>query len=167
MRRRERHFRGRGVESVEYRRELRRIQRRRSDKLLLGLVIGGAIGLYIVFELGRAMYAMQNVKTFATTIDQRPPAAVKQDLSRFAKDLTDLNPLVRNAAITALKLGTGWNLGTSPLEWRRWWLEHEPYWQYHSATSAVPRTNSVNWAALLPPAVTAAAPTAVEPPASP
>jgi hypothetical protein len=157
----------RGVESLEYRRELRRVQRRRSDKMLVGLLVAGAIGLYAAVELGRAMYAMQHVKSFAATIDQRAPAEVKQELSRFASELTDHNPFVRNAAMTALKLGTGWNLGNAPAEWRRWWLDHESYWQYHPATSNAPVSKSIDWAASLPPGITGAAPVAGKPPESP
>jgi len=127
-------------DSLATRRELRRQRRLRSDRTLFMMLVGAAVFLFATVELGRAMFFMQGVGAFVATLDEKSPAEVKRELRRYASSLADWNPLVRKAAVAALKAGTRWNLGGDPAEWSRWWYEHEATWEYKPAKKPAPAT---------------------------
>jgi hypothetical protein len=134
-------------EYLELEQEFRRRPRPRSERWLLPVVIGLPVLLFAAIELGRCLWFLQDVKTFSATLDQRPPAGVKRDLHRYAEHLGDRNPVVRNAALAALKLGTGWNAGSSPSDWHQMWTEQEPYWEYRHVKTNAP---AADWRSQLP-----------------
>jgi hypothetical protein len=86
--------------------------------------------LVLAVELGRAFWYARDVAHFAMTIDVTPVDVVQRDAERFAAGLDDINPLIRNAAATALKVATRENLGTDPTAWREWWRTHGATWRY-------------------------------------
>lgn len=88
-----------------------------------------------VMELARGFLAMRDVERFVSRIEQTPPADVKRQLEKFATDLADLNPLVRNASISAMKVATGKNLAPMAWDWLAWWRENEATWQYQPPRS--------------------------------
>ena len=138
-------------ESYKAEREIERQKHRRSDKTVFGLIIFAAVGLFIAFELGRTFLYMQSVKSFASSIESLPPAAVKTEVQRFARGLYSPNPLIRNGAVAALKIATGWNVGTDVDEWIRRWASEEPYWQYRSRTATnLPARPVIDWRKELP-----------------
>jgi hypothetical protein len=131
-------------------RHQRRLKRRRSD--LRWVVAMGFIAIMILVgvELGRSYMYMQDVKRFVETIDHMKPEEVKSRVEQFSHGLGDRNPLIRRAAMMAMKMATGWRLGTDPAEWRLFWLEHGPSWHYNSSTSAPPVTATAPWKDLVP-----------------
>ena len=129
---------------------MRRMKKRRSDKMMVGFIAVMVISLGLCLELGRGYFAMQDVKRFSDNFKHLTPAGVKEEVRRFAKGLGDRNPLVRDASMTAMKLATGWRLGPEPKEWRQFWYEHEASWEYHSETSAPPADTKAPWADLIP-----------------
>jgi hypothetical protein len=50
----------------------------------------------------------------------------------------------------AMKMATEWRLGKDPAEWRKFWFDHGPSWQYNSTTSAPPVAVEAPWKHLLP-----------------
>ena len=116
----------------------------------------GAVFLFAAIELGRALFHMQTVTAFVSSLDEKPPEEVKAELQKLARCLTDWNPLVRKGSVAAMKAATGWNLGDDASEWRQWWLEHEEKWQYHPARKLTPTVS--DWRSNLPPAVTPVTP---------
>ena len=136
------------TEDLELEREIRQAHRRKTDTWMFAAILIAPVVLIFVYELGHTMFYMQDVKSFAATLDQRPPADVKRNLQRYARNLTDFNPAIRDASMMAMKLATGWNAGNSPTEWQRTWLEQEPYWEYRraAATNAAP----LDWRSQLP-----------------
>jgi hypothetical protein len=101
--------------------------------MLLLLIVGVFAVLAIV--LGRGLFYTQQVSLFASTIDEKSPAEVKAEVSRFARGLGDVNPLVRNASIAAMRLATGKDLGANAAAWIVWWRENEATWEYQPAPS--------------------------------
>ncbi|MEI6082870.1 MAG: hypothetical protein WCS70_01065 [Verrucomicrobiota bacterium] len=138
-------------ETRELRQQLIKAKRRRSDKLLMRIIIFGPLLLYFAFEMGRSFLYMQSVRSFAASIDQLPPAEVKAKVKRYAIELDSRNPLIRNGAIAALKIATGWNVGSEAAEWKARWVMEEPYWEYRSRPAMnVPAGPEVDWRKDLP-----------------
>ncbi len=116
-------------ESSRLRREYR--LRERSRPYRLALLLFPLIALLVLaVELGRAFWYAREVAEFATVIDQTPPEVVQRQVERFAAGLNDINPLVRNASATALKVATHANLGRDITAWRDWWRAHGATWRY-------------------------------------
>jgi hypothetical protein len=115
-------------EALRWRMERRRRGRWPDRKLLLVAIC--AFLLFIAFELGRGFFAVLQVSRLVSTIEQTPPADVKQHLAKFADRLDDFNPLVRNASITAMRVATGKNLAPMAGAWIAWWKSNENTWQY-------------------------------------
>jgi hypothetical protein len=140
-------MRRRRYHSGEYYREMRRLKKRRSDKTMRYLVLGGALLAALVVIVGRVFlgvcrgyFYMQDVNHFTATLDQQTPAGVKTNLEHFALGLSDDNLLVRDGSIVAMKAATGWNLGKDAADWRQWWDDHKEHWTYHlsGSTNAPP-----------------------------
>ena len=131
------------------RRELRKKRRHRSEKMLLMMIVLGPMLIYAAYELGRSLMYMQHVMRFAKTIDTQSPADVKQAVARYANDLHSSNPLIRNGAIIAMKIATGWHLTSDTSEWTEMWAKQEPYWEYHRHTTNAPPAES-DWRKLIP-----------------
>ena len=129
-------------------RELRHAHHRKSDTWIFASVLVAPVLLFSVYELGRTTYFMKDVKSFAATLDQRPSVDVKRDLNRYARNLSDYNPMIRNGSIMAMKLATRWNPGSLPGDWRQMWAEQEPYGEYHRA--AVTNHPAEDWRSQLP-----------------
>lgn len=131
----------------------RRYRRRSQNGLWLFLLVGGVAGLALAVELGRAHFYMRRVERFAATIEQKKPAEVKQEVTKFADGLTDYNPLVARSSMAAVKLATGWRLGGDPREWLRFWNEHKQNWEYQKPLLTPALTNPPtrpHWADMLP-----------------
>lgn len=117
--------------SPRFEKEMQRLKRRR-PKGMLPVVLGvGAALLLATIEMGRALSHMRAAQTFIETLRSRSNDEIRGDLDRFNLLLTDRNPLVRNAAIAAMKVATGWGLGPDPGEWREWWLRDRATFEYH------------------------------------
>ena len=115
--------------------------------LLLTLVLGPVL-IYAAYELGRSLFYMQRVLAFIKIIETMPPAEVKQSVAHYAHDLRNSNPLMRNGAIIAMRIATGWHLGSDASEWIEMWAKQAPYWEYHRpATNAPPEAD---WRKLIP-----------------
>jgi len=137
----ERHYRHAVATTHEthvLRRELQKMKRRRSDKAMLRMILFAPLVLYAAYLIGRSVFYMEGVKSFALTINSRPPPEVTADVHRYAADLSNPNPLIRNGAIAALKIATGWHYGADVVQWKNAWAANEPTWQYRR-----PRTNVV------------------------
>jgi len=132
------------------RRELVKIRRRRSERMLLLAILFIPMMLYVAYELGRSLLYMQGVLRFASNITTMPPAAVKASVNRFARDLHSSNPMISNGAITAMKIATRWNLGTDAGAWAEWWAKQAPYWEYNRPTTNAPPA-APDWRKLIPP----------------
>jgi predicted nucleic acid-binding Zn ribbon protein len=153
--------RGRSITEKLERQQARRKQR---DMLFLVLLALGVVMLLLVVEIGRAYFCMQEVGRFAENINTMPPAEVKREVQRFADKLGDRNPLIRNSAISAMKLATGWRIGPNAAEWLSWWNVHRDQWEYrpHWAGDAQSvMEQAPPWKDLIPPHLlqTAAPPT--------
>ena len=125
--------------STESLRELRRMRRRRW-KLTLGTAL--VTGAVLVVLLGSALVHMQGVNVyvrevneFIGTLGQKSPAQIKQELREHAQQLNDDNPIVREAAMSALRAATGKNLGHDPRAWAVWWRVNESDWEYQPSTN--------------------------------
>ena len=105
--------------------------------------------VYVTYELGRSLFYMQRVMAFAKTINTVPPADVKTALDQYAHDLHNSNPLIRNGAMIALRIATGWNLGTDTVDWEQWWEKQAPYWEYHRPVTNAPPT-APDWRRKIP-----------------
>lgn len=125
------------------------------------MILAAPVLFLMAYHLGRSVYYMHDVRNFAAAIEQMPPDQVKNRVRRYAADLTSPNLFVRNGAITALKIATGWNYGANGFDWQNRWNEEEPYWEYRprSSTNMLP-TAGADWRKSLPVAVT-------NPPATP
>lgn len=111
-------------------REMRRLRQRRSDRrLLMLLLVVGLLGV-MAAVLGRGFFSMQEVADFAATLHQKSPQAIKQELDRYARRLHSSNPIVRNAAIAAMRTATGEDFGGDVEKWTAWWRANEPTWEY-------------------------------------
>jgi len=86
--------------------------------------------LVLAVELGRAFSYVREVAEFAATIEQMKPDVVQREVERFALGLNDVNPLVRNASATALKVATRADPGNDATAWQAWWRTHGATWQY-------------------------------------
>ncbi len=132
------------------RRGLTKIRRRRSERMLLLAIIFIPMMLYVAYVLGRSLLYMQGVLRFATNIATMPPADVKVSVNWFARDLNNNNPMIRNGAITALKIATRWNLGGDAGAWAEMWAKQQPFWEYQRATTNAPPAPP-DWRKLIPP----------------
>ena len=132
------------------RRELIKIRRRRSERRLLLAIVFVPMLLYVAYVLGHSLLYMQGVLRFATNITTMPPADVKASVNRFANDLDSGNPMIRNGAITVLKIATRWNLGSDASAWAEMWAQQQPVWEYHRPTTNAPPA-SPDWRKLIPP----------------
>jgi HEAT repeat protein len=115
---------------MEHRRQARQTERRLAVLLAVGVLLA-----LIVVELGRGLLAMHELEQFVSTIEQTPAAEVKREVARWAQRLNDMDPLVRNAAISAMKVATGKNLAPMSGAWMAWWRENEATWQYQPPRS--------------------------------
>jgi hypothetical protein len=111
-------------------------QARRTERWLAVLLAMGVFLAVVVVELGRGLLAMHELQRFASTIEQTPPDEVKRQVSKFARQLNDFDPLVRNAAMSAMKIATGKNLAPMAGAWIAWWKENEATWQYEPTRPA-------------------------------
>ena len=134
------------------RRELTKIRRRRSERMLLLSIIFVPMMIYVAYILGRSLLYMQGVLRFATNITTMSPADVKTSVNRFAHDLDSSNPMIRNGSITALKIATRWNLGSDAGAWAEMWAKQQPVWEYHRPTTNAPPPPP-DWRKLIPPDV--------------
>ena len=134
------------------RRELLKIRRRRSERMLLLSIIFVPMMLYVAYVLGRSLLYMQSVLRFATNITNMAPVDVKTSVNQFASDLDSSNPMIRNGAIIALKIATRWNLGTDASAWAEMWANQKPVWEYQRPTTNAPPA-SPDWRKLIPPGV--------------
>ena len=139
------------------RRELIKIRRRRSERILLLTIIFVPMMVYVAYQLGRSLLYMQGVLRFANNITAMPPADVKASVNRFAHDLDSSNPMIRNGAITVLKIATRWNLGSDATAWAEMWAKQEPFWEYHRPSTNAPPP-SPDWRKLIPPDAKSAPP---------
>jgi hypothetical protein len=144
-------------DSHEARRARRQEARRKSERLLLLIIILAPVGLFAAVELGRSLYYMRAVSAFAQRIDQMPAAEVRREVQDFARGLYSPNPLIRNGAMAALKVATGWRLGSDVEEWKRWWAAREATWEYRPAGPTNPPAGA-DWRQMLPEAPAAAPP---------
>lgn len=134
------------------RRELVKLRRRRSERMVLLAIIFVPMMIYVAYQLGQSLLFMQGVLRFATNITTMPPADVKVSLNRFARNLNSTNPMIRNGSITALKIATRWNLGTDAGAWAEMWAKQEPFWEYQRPNTNAPPPPP-DWRKLIPPAV--------------
>jgi hypothetical protein len=123
---------------------------RRSDirKVVTFLAVVVMIGLGV--ELGRAYLYMQDVQKFVQSIERQTPNEVRSRVAHFAEGLSDRNPLIRRAAMMAMKLATGWRCGSDPSEWRRFWLNAGADWQFGSTTGAPHVVTRPAWLEMVP-----------------
>ena len=136
------------AELSKARRELRRTRRRRSERMLLLTLVLGPVLIYAAYELGRSLFYMQRVLAFIKIIETMPPAEVKQSVAHYAHDLHNSNPLMRNGAMIAMRIATGWHLGSDASEWIEMWAKQAPYWEYHHPTTNAPP--EADWRKLIP-----------------
>ena len=127
-----------GHEMQSARRDLQKIRRRRSERRMLMIIVLGPLVLYIIYELVRGLLYVQGVRLFATTINTMPPAAVKVAVRRYVHDLRSPNTMVRTGALAAMRLATGWRLGSDPGEWTEMWAQQEPFWEYQRPVTNAP-----------------------------
>ena len=97
--------------------------------LVFGVMFG--VGLFVLREVGRALFCYRDLNGFVSTLSEQPPASVKLQLDRFADTLTDYNPLVRNASVAAMRAATREKFGADAVSWKKWWTAHRDGWQYH------------------------------------
>ena len=116
---------------------------------MLLLIVLGPMFLYVAYELVRGLVYLQGVQLFAKTINTLPPDNVKAAVKRYAHDLHSPNTMVRTGALAAMRLATGWRLGTDPGEWTEMWAQQEPYWVYvRPATNPPPA--AADWRKQIP-----------------
>lgn len=107
-----------------------------SDRNFWRLLMFLAVLAFIAAMLGRPFLLMQQVGKFVDTLDQRPPEAIRADMNHYASFLGDFNPLVRRAAITAMKAATRKDFGANSAAWADWWRENQDTWTYTPPQSA-------------------------------
>jgi hypothetical protein len=117
--------------SARYEKEMQRLKRRRPKPMLPVIVGVGAALLLVTIEMGRALNHMREAQAFMESIRSKSNGEIRTDLDKFSLRLTDRNPLVRNAAMAAMKVATGWGLGSDPGEWRAWWERERETFEYH------------------------------------
>jgi hypothetical protein len=89
--------------------------------------------------LGRPFLVMQQVGRFVDTLDQRPPEAIKAEMNYYVGLLGDFNPLVRRAAVTAMKAATRKDFGANSAVWADWWRANQDKWEYSPSQPSSPK----------------------------
>ncbi len=132
------------VQSVQGRRELRQLQRRRrGNKTILFFAVAVLLGVVVV-EMGRSYIRMGRVKEFIANLEVSSPEQVKADLDQFTVGLRDHNPLVRNASVAAFKVATAWPVQGDATEWLVAWRLHRDAWRYRPGVSNEPLPETVS-----------------------
>jgi hypothetical protein len=134
------------IESRRHQREMRELKRsmhRRNDLTYLGLFALLLFFGVLSVEIGRGFFFAQNVNQFLADIETRSPAEVKLKVGEYALRLHDRSPLIRKAAIAAMQVATGENIGSDPFTWSAWWQQNKDTWTYVPRPRNAPATPGV------------------------